>query len=150
MQVPTAGTYNIKTEGEINGYIGPRLAFGHQSSYGWLVWVFVVLFGIGLLNLICTVWLSRKRSSAPRVATADQPFSPYGPISLGAPEAVPEQPAGDPQVSLAAPERSLPSYPPGDEGIKLEQLKTLASLRDSGALTGAEFETEKRRILEGR
>jgi Short C-terminal domain len=53
-------------------------------------------------------------------------------------------------VSAAAPERSLPSYAHGDEGIKLEQLKTLASLRDSGALTGAEFETEKRRILEGR
>jgi hypothetical protein len=150
VQVPAAGTYNIKTEGEINGYIGPRLAFGHQSSYGRLVWVFVVLFGIGLLNLICTVWLSRKRSSARPVATADQPFSPYGPINLGAPEAVPEQPAGDPQVSAAAPERSLSSYAPGNEGIKLEQLKTLASLRDSGALTEAEFEAEKRRILEGR
>jgi hypothetical protein len=32
----------------------------------------------------------------------------------------------------------------------LEQLKTLASLRDSGALTEAEYETEKRRILDGR
>jgi hypothetical protein len=96
------------------------------------------------------VWLSRKRSSARRVATADQPFSPYNPINLGAPEAVPEQPAGGPQVSAPAPERSLSSYAHGDEGIKLEQLKTLASLRDSGALTEAEFEAEKRRILEGR
>ncbi len=32
---------------------------------------------------------------------------------------------------------------------KMEQLKTIAALRDSGALTEAEFETEKRRILDG-
>jgi serine protease Do len=36
------------------------------------------------------------------------------------------------------------------EGAKLEQLKTLAALRDSGALTEAEFEAEKRKILDGR
>jgi hypothetical protein len=149
MQVPTAGTYNIKTEGQINGYIDPQLAFGHQSSYGWLVWVFVALFAVGLLNLICTVWLRKRLSARPTVA-AEQPFSSYGTINLGAPETAPEEPAGDPQVSPAAPERYLPSHAPGDEGIKLEQLKTLASLRDSGALTQAEFEAEKRRILEGR
>jgi hypothetical protein len=34
-------------------------------------------------------------------------------------------------------------------GIKLQQLKMPASLRDFGALTDAEFETEKRRILDG-
>jgi hypothetical protein len=39
------------------------------------------------------------------------------------------------------------SYTPTDQGVRLEQLKTLASLRDSGALTEAEFEEEKRRIL---
>ena len=32
--------------------------------------------------------------------------------------------------------------------MRLEQLKQLAALRDSGALTEAEFEAEKRRILE--
>jgi hypothetical protein len=31
----------------------------------------------------------------------------------------------------------------------LEQLKTAAALHDSGALTDAEFEAEKRRILDG-
>ncbi|MGB8206170.1 MAG: SHOCT domain-containing protein, partial [Mycobacterium sp.] len=44
----------------------------------------------------------------------------------------------------------LSTYAPNDEGVKLEQLKTLSSLRDSGALTEAEFEAEKRRILDGR
>jgi len=37
-----------------------------------------------------------------------------------------------------------------NEGGKLEQIKTLAALRDSGALTQAEFEAEKRKILDGR
>jgi hypothetical protein len=32
----------------------------------------------------------------------------------------------------------------------LEQLKTIAALRDSGALTEAEFNAEKRRILDGK
>jgi Short C-terminal domain len=32
--------------------------------------------------------------------------------------------------------------------VRLEQLRQLAALRDSGALTEAEFEAEKRRILE--
>jgi hypothetical protein len=36
---------------------------------------------------------------------------------------------------------------PSDEGVRLERLKTLAALRDSGALTEAEFDAEKRRIL---
>jgi hypothetical protein len=34
--------------------------------------------------------------------------------------------------------------------VRLEQLKTIAALRDSGALTEAEFNAEKRRILDGR
>lgn len=36
-----------------------------------------------------------------------------------------------------------------DEGVRLEQLKTIAALRDSGAMTESEFEEEKRRILDG-
>lgn len=39
-------------------------------------------------------------------------------------------------------------YTPSDQGVRLEQLKkTLAALRDSGALTQDEFDAEKRRIL---
>lgn len=49
----------------------------------------------------------------------------------------------------AAPAPTGP-YVPGDEGVRLEQLKTIAALRDSGALTVGEFEAEKRRILDGR
>ena len=39
---------------------------------------------------------------------------------------------------------------PSEEGVRLEQLKTIAALRDSGALTEREFQEEKRRILDGR
>jgi hypothetical protein len=40
-------------------------------------------------------------------------------------------------------------YTPSDNGIRIEALKNLAALRDSGALTDDEFEAEKRRILDG-
>jgi Short C-terminal domain len=137
VQVPAEGTYQIRTDGQVGGFIRPRLAFGHRSDYGSLVWVFVALFVIGLLNLTCAVWWSiRTRSSKRRVVAAEQP--------------VPSYTASDPEMSAAAPERSPSSSTSDEEAIKLQQLKTLASLRDSGALTEAEFEAEKRRILDGR
>jgi Short C-terminal domain len=49
----------------------------------------------------------------------------------------------------AAPVSYGEPYTPTDEGIRVQQLKTIASLRDSGALTQEEFEAEKRRILDG-
>jgi hypothetical protein len=148
VQIPAAGTYNIKADGQVNGYISPQLAFGSESPLASLPWVFAGLFGLAVLNLICMGWWSARRRR--RNATAEQPVSPYSPTNLDLPETVSVEPAGDPQVSAAAPDRSLSSLAPGDEGIKLEQLKTLASLRDSGALTETEFEAEKRRILDGR
>jgi len=132
MQVPAEGDYKITTEGQVNGFISPQLAFGHggTSSSGNLVWLFVGLFVVGLIGTIgAPIWLARTRVAN---STAWQPT----PIDLGAP--------------VAAPDGSLATYAPSDEGVKLEQLKTLSSLRDSGALTEAEFETEKRRILDGR
>ena len=41
-------------------------------------------------------------------------------------------------------------YSPDGAGVRIEQLKTITALRDSGALTRQEFEDEKRRILDGR
>jgi Short C-terminal domain len=55
-----------------------------------------------------------------------------------------------PVAPLIKPTVTSVAHEPGDEGVRLERLKTLAALRDSGALTDAEFEAEKRRILEGR
>jgi hypothetical protein len=135
VHIPAEGTYNVRTEGQVSGYISPRLAFGRKSAYGPLVWVFMVVFGIGLLSLVCMLWWqARTRLSKRGAVTAQQPASPY---------------TSDLEVFAAAMEPPEPWDTPGDEGIKLEQLKMLASLRDFGALTDAEFETEKRRILGG-
>ncbi|OMC44049.1 SHOCT domain-containing protein [Mycobacterium sp. IS-1264] len=116
-QIPAAGTYNVTTDGRVNGFIEPRLAFGHKSSYGYLVWVFVAVFVVGLVDSIVSgMWLSRTRRKAATAFVAVHEPKPYE---------------------------------PNDEGVRLERLKTLAALRDSGALTESEFESEKRRILEG-
>lgn len=117
MQIAVEGDYQITTHGQIGGFISPRLAFGSTNSHGSLVWVFVVLFLLGVLGQIWR-WLlarpRRRRASAPGIAEPVAAFTPSG------------------------------------EGVRLEQLKTLAALRDSGALTQQEFEAEKRRIISGR
>lgn len=122
-QVPAAGTYQVTTDGQVNGYIAPRLAFGHPSSYGHLVWVFVALFVVALADSILSGWwLARTRRRAAAAVVS---------------------PRWEPAISLSG------AYEPTDEGVRLERLKTLAALRDSGALTEEEFQTEKRRILGG-
>jgi Short C-terminal domain len=128
-QIPAGGTYNITTDGQVNGFINPRLAFGHKSSYGLLVWLFGAMFVVGLLDSIMSGWwLARTRRKAVVAA------NPY--LQASVPFESPIVPFGGAQE-------------PGDEGVRLERLKTLAGLRDSGALTEAEFDAEKRRILEG-
>lgn len=112
------GLYRIRTDGQVNGYINPRLAFGRDSDYDYLHWVFVAVFGLGVLDMTMA-WFFRKRVA--HQATVD---------------------------SVAAVPQADP-YTPSDQGVRLEQLKTLAALRDSGALTQQEFESEKRRILKG-
>jgi len=132
VQIPAEGNYNVTTDGQVNGYINPRLAFGHTSSYGYLVWVFVALFAVGLVDLALSIWwLTRpRRRAASAIAT-----EPYFPVTPATP------------VSPAFP--TSRAHAPSDEGVRLERLKTLAALRDSGALTEEEFQAEKHRILEG-
>lgn len=121
IQVPAEGTYQISADGQVNGYINPQLAFGRDKSTGVLVWGFVALFVVALLGLGGGIWGSFR---TPR------------PVALSAP-------------SLATPEHFVtPSREPDGEGIRIEQLRHLAALRDSGALTEAEFQAEKRRILD--
>jgi Short C-terminal domain len=128
VQVAQDGTYEIVADGNVDGYISPRLAFGHGSSYGWLTWVFGGLLGLGILELVVAlVWSARS-------AKAARPLAPEEMISLN-----------EPTWSSGT---ASPSYVPSDQGVRLEQLRQLAALRDSGALTEAEFEAEKRRILE--
>ncbi|HEY3994677.1 MAG TPA: SHOCT domain-containing protein [Mycobacterium sp.] len=123
-RIAADGTYNVTTDGQVNGFIQPRLAFGHSSSYTYVVWLFVAMFVAGLIgSALSGWWLARTRRKA---VVAANPF-------------------------ISAPHAPIPSsaHEPSDEGVRLERLKTLAALRDSGALTEQEFEKEKRRIFEG-
>jgi hypothetical protein len=138
-QIPAAGTYNITTDGKVNGFIDPRLSFGHSSTFGFLVWVFVAMFVVGLVDSIMSgMWLARTRRNAAAAFVAGAPHFPVVTPTVG------------PTASAATPEAPLSmAHEPSDEGVRLERLKTLAALRDSGALTEHEFQTEKHRILEG-
>lgn len=134
--IEQAGTYRIDVKANVFESQQPRLLFGHSSPYYWVVWPFIgmaVLAGAALAASI--VWALR----------AGKRTYPVAPQQFGAPVNWPPAdptPAGWPPASAAGPQV------PDDRAIRLEQLKTIAALRDSGALTEAEFEAEKRRILE--
>jgi len=126
LHVPAEGSYTIAVDGPVSGFINPRLAFGHRASTGPLIWVFVALFVLSLVDLVIAGWWSarlRRRSSGVILQ--------QGPTTLG-------------QSAT-----NVDPYTPTDQGVRLEQLKTITALRDSGALTQDEFESEKRRILGG-
>jgi hypothetical protein len=131
VQVSQDATYDIETDGNISGYINPRLAFGHGSTHGWLWWLFGGLLALSVVELVAAlIWSSKSAKRA-------RPLTPEELQTLN-------EPTWD-----SPPLRAVASHPPSDQGIRLEQLKQLAALRDSGALTEDEFEAEKRRILNG-
>ena len=137
-QIPADGTYLISTEGGVSAFVSPRLAFGHGSSLGWLPVVFGILFAVSIIDLLLALfWLARVKSrSAARIEVQDEPdFSDFSDFE-----------SDEAPVSRSAPV----SYEPTEDGIRIQQLKTLAALRDSGALTEDEFKSEKRRLLDGR
>ncbi|WP_409429068.1 SHOCT domain-containing protein [Mycobacterium sp. SMC-11] len=113
------GDYQIVTDGQVGAYIAPRLAFGKPAGHSTLLWVFPVIFVLGLVDLIAGRLLAarRRRPSVETVGTGT--------------------------------ELSHDRFVPEGEGIRIEQLKTITALRDSGALTEQEFAEEKRRILRG-
>jgi len=130
VQIPQPGTYEVEVKGSVDGYITPRLAFGHDGSHGWLLWIFGGLFVFALFDLCAAlVWSAR-------VAKKARPLEPHEPV------------ATDPPTWSAGPTPAA-SYTPTDQGVRLEQIRQLAALRDSGALTEDEYTAEKRRILNG-
>lgn len=125
-RVAEDGDYAVRTEGNVGAFLSPRLAFGHSSSWGSLPWWCAAVFGFGIVDLvIARVWAARVRRTPRAVSDAAPPTFVIG----------------------DAPPRTVSSYIPTEDGIRIEQLKTLAALRDCGALTDAEFEAEKRRLL---
>jgi hypothetical protein len=135
IQVPADGDYIITTNGEVNGFISPRMAFGHDSDLdnAWLG----ISAGLFVVGLVGTIVASVLRSRTKRVVAPAWQFE--------APQSEPMPQAGPAPVSRA----DGPVVTPSGEGVKIEQLKTLAALRDSGALTEKEFQAEKRRVLDG-
>ncbi len=116
------GNYIITTSGETSGFISPHLAFGHDSSNNaWLG----ICAGVFVIGLVGTVIASVRLSRAKRTESTPWPMAPPATHAEG------------------------PIDVPTDQGVKIEQLKTLAALRDSGALTEKEFQDEKRRVLDG-
>ena len=73
VQIAAEGTYDITTDGDVNGYINPQLAFGHDSSNGTLVWAFAGLFVIGLLELTASIIYAVRTGKRP------VPAAPVGP-----------------------------------------------------------------------
>lgn len=149
--IPADGTYRISTDGDVSAFLSPRLAFGHGSSLGWLPVVFGILFVVSIIDLLLALfWLARVRSreAGPVGLQEDPDFADvdFEDSDLEDPDSEePDEPADAP------PPRSAPvSYEPTEDGIRIQQLKTLAALRDSGALTEDEFTSEKRRLLDGR
>lgn len=61
MRVPAEGGYRISVDGEVNGFIDPRLAFGDDASAEhWLrVFTGLALAAVGLAVL--SLWLHRRR-----------------------------------------------------------------------------------------
>lgn len=129
VDIPQAGTYNVQTDGAVAGYINPQLAFGRDSSRNWLLWLFGGLFALGLLELFVAVTWSLRVGKKARLLTPDELVT------------------AEPTISTLAPDGAA-SFTPTDQGVRLEQIRQLAALRDSGALTEAEYTAEKRRILD--
>jgi hypothetical protein len=123
LHLPVAGRYDIHLDGKVGAYLEPTLAFGYGSRFASLPWIFAAVFGVALVGLVVVrIWASRRgRTASPTAAFGDY------------------LPPPTPQAS----------YTPSGEGVRLEQLNTLARLRDSGALTEAEYAAEKKRVLDG-
>ena len=124
VQIPQEGTYDVKAKGNVNGYISPRLAFGHDSSSR--------LAAVGLrrslrLRRCCDlfaalIWSARagKKARPSNRTSRWRPTSRHG--------------------QSRRRRHAAASYTPTDQGVRLEQIRQLAALRDSGALTEDEYD----------
>jgi len=64
--IPEAGVYDVHTGGDVGGYLAPRLAFGRDTSPGWLIWLFGSLLAAGAVQLIAAIAWRIRRSRTPR------------------------------------------------------------------------------------
>ncbi len=126
--IKEAGTYRIDAKASVFESQNPRLTFGHSSPYYWVMWPFIGMTVLAAVALGLSIMWSLRSGKRPTPLPAYP--STYAPTGT---------PTYTPTYSG--------SQVPDDQAVRLEQLKTIAALRDTGALTEAEFEAEKRRIL---
>ena len=67
--IPVAGDYTITTDGRVNPSVSPRLAFGHDNYFGWLLWFFVGLLVVSTMAIPVTA--IRRRRTAPPISAAE-------------------------------------------------------------------------------
>lgn len=157
VDVPKAGSYRVTTKGDFDGIgLNPQLWFGHGPP---IPGTMVPVVAAGIVVVLVIVWfllmpLIRRRRRRPSASA--QPAEPAIARSAGSvnartagssdwqpqPRGVAE--AGDegprPRAGGAQREAHVAADP-------LDQLSKLADLRDRGALTDAEFNAEKAKIL---
>lgn len=126
--IEEAGTYRIDAKASVFESQNPRLTFGHSSPYYWVMWPFIGMTVLAAVALGLSIWWSLRSGKQ----ATPLPSYPTTYTATGTPTYAPTYSG---------------SQVPDDQAVRLEQLKTIAALRDTGALTEAEFEAEKRRIL---
>lgn len=126
--IEEVGTYRIDAKASVFESQNPRLTFGHSSPYYWVMWPFIGMTVLAALALGLSIWWSLRSGKQ----VTPLPSYPTTYTATGTPTYAPTYSG---------------SQVPDDQAVRLEQLKTIAALRDTGALTEAEFEAEKRRIL---
>ncbi|OBB32537.1 hypothetical protein A5792_02260 [Mycolicibacterium peregrinum] len=126
--IKQAGTYRIDAKASVFESQNPRLTFGHSSPYYWVMWPFIGMTVLAAVTLgLSIMWSLRAGKRATPLPDYTPTYAPTG-------------------IPTYAPTYSGTQVP-DDQAVRIEQLKTIAALRDTGALTEAEFEAEKRRIL---
>jgi hypothetical protein len=72
--VETPGTYKVRTNGPVQGYINPRLAFGHESDYDWLHYFFAGMVVVGMLEGVGAAMVSKLANRGDRSASPTASF----------------------------------------------------------------------------
>ncbi|GAA3268601.1 SHOCT domain-containing protein [Dactylosporangium vinaceum] len=146
VHIPQDGSYRVTVQGSFDRVgVNPQLWFGHGPP---LPGRFVPLVGLGLVIVAYTLWFvvvrPRRRSSSPATAGPAAGLTTWRrPLRSAAGPAREPRPSGEPPERGARPD---PAIAPADS---VDRLAKLADLHDRGALTDAEFATEKAKIING-
>lgn len=133
MQVVDPGVYSVTTDGDVQGYISPRLTFGQASPVpAWPAGAFAALFVVAIGLLIVSAVAGRPDRQVPGLA-AGSPTSVTTGSTTGGP------PYGGPPGTLT-------TTTPDQELARLAELQKLTDLHTSGTLSDAEYDAARQRL----